>query len=67
MHLGHGEGDVLARDTLALAPPRPASLLTAEARVICALIAAGWSWDVELIREELSEVSRTCGACTPTL
>jgi hypothetical protein len=55
VHLGHGEGDILARATLALAPPRPVRLLIAEARLICALIAAGWAWDVELIREELSE------------
>jgi predicted ATPase len=55
VHLGHGEGDVLARDTLALVPPHPADLVIAEARVICALIAAGWAWDVETIRGELSE------------
>ncbi len=67
VHLGHGEGDVLARDTLALAPPRPASLVIAEARVICALIAAGWAWDVELVREEAQRGTRGPAApATPT-
>jgi predicted ATPase/DNA-binding SARP family transcriptional activator len=55
VHLGHGEGDALARKTLALPPPPIASLRIAEARVICTLIAAGWSWDVEAVRETLTE------------
>ena len=55
VQLGHGEGDVLARDTLALPFSGAQSLEVAEARVICALIAAGWSWDVELIRGALNE------------
>src|SRR2546423_1443329 len=36
-------------------PPEVPSLLIAEARVICALIAAGWSWDVEVVRGALTE------------
>jgi predicted ATPase/DNA-binding SARP family transcriptional activator len=55
VQLGHGEGDVLARDTLALPFSGARSLEVAEARVICALIAAGWSWDVEMIRDALNE------------
>jgi len=55
VQLGHGEGDVLARDTLALPFSGAESLEVAEARVICALIAAGWSWDVEMIRSSLNE------------
>jgi predicted ATPase len=55
VQLGHGEGDVLARDTLALPFSGAGSLEVAEARVICALIAAGWSWDVGMIRDALNE------------
>jgi predicted ATPase/DNA-binding SARP family transcriptional activator len=55
VQLGHGEGDVLARDTLALPVPGAPSLAIAEARVICALIAAGWTWDVEVVRGALTE------------
>jgi predicted ATPase/DNA-binding SARP family transcriptional activator len=55
VQLGHGEGDVLARDTLALPVPGSPSLVIAEARVICALIAAGWTWDVEVVRGTLTE------------
>jgi predicted ATPase/DNA-binding SARP family transcriptional activator len=55
IQLGHGEGDALSRETLALPPPEVPSLLIAEARVICALIAAGWSWDVEVVRGALTE------------
>ncbi len=72
VQLGHGEGDILARQVLAMAlpswadhpPQSPAgpapgdgspALRIAEARVICALIAAGWTWDVELVRGQLTE------------
>ena len=51
---GHGEGDTLARETLALEPPPLTTLPVVEARVICALLAAGWSWDIETIRAQLS-------------
>jgi predicted ATPase/DNA-binding SARP family transcriptional activator len=51
---GHGEGDSLARETLALEPPPLTTLQVVEARVICALLAAGWSWDIETIREQLT-------------
>jgi hypothetical protein len=70
VHLGHGEGDVLARETLALPPLPVASLRIAEARVICTLIAAGWSWDVEAVRETLTEALedlRRCGAGSLTI
>ena len=52
---GHGEGDVLAAEVLALAPPEPPTERTAEARVICALLAAGWSFDLEKVKEPLIE------------
>jgi hypothetical protein len=39
---------------LDLTPP-PLTLPLAEARVICALMAAGWSWDIERVREPLTE------------
>jgi predicted ATPase/DNA-binding SARP family transcriptional activator len=55
VQLGRGEGDVLARDALALGVPEAATLEIAEARVICALLAAGWSWEVDRIREPLTE------------
>jgi predicted ATPase/DNA-binding SARP family transcriptional activator len=50
---GRGEGDVLAREVLALEPPA-GSLLVAEARVVCAMMAAGQSWDMDAIREPLT-------------
>jgi len=52
---GHGEGDTLARDALALEPPPLTTRRIAEARAVCALLAAGWSWDIESIREPLTE------------
>jgi hypothetical protein len=50
---GRGEGDALAREVLALDPPA-GSLLIAEARVVCAMMAAGQSWDLDAIREPLT-------------
>ena len=55
VQLGHGEGDALAREVLALAPPEPPTKTTAEGRVICAMLAAGWSYDVESVKEQLAE------------
>jgi len=51
---GHGEVDALAREVLALEPPPLRTREITEARVICALLAAGWSWDIETIREPLT-------------
>jgi len=55
VQLGHGEGDVLARDTLALGAGPATTRELAEAKVICALIAAGWSWEVNTIRRQLGD------------
>jgi hypothetical protein len=52
---GHGEGETLIRDALALDPPPLTERRTAEARAICALLAAGWSWDIESVREPLTQ------------
>ena len=51
---GHGEADALCREVLALTPP-PLTVQVAEARVICALLAAGWNWEIERIRQPLTE------------
>ena len=51
---GHGEADALSREVLAMTPP-PLTTLLAEARVICSLLAAGWAWDIDRIREPLTE------------
>jgi predicted ATPase/DNA-binding SARP family transcriptional activator len=51
---GHGEGDSLARDVLGLPVP-PLTRRIAEARVICALLAAGWTWDIESVRGPLTD------------
>jgi predicted ATPase/DNA-binding SARP family transcriptional activator len=51
---GYGEADALCREVLALTPP-PMTVRLAEARVICALLAAGWNWDIERIRKPLTE------------
>jgi predicted ATPase/DNA-binding winged helix-turn-helix (wHTH) protein len=51
---GHGEADALSREVLAMTPP-PLTEQLAEARVICALLAAGWAWDIDRIREPLGE------------
>jgi predicted ATPase/DNA-binding SARP family transcriptional activator len=55
VQLGHGEGDALAREVLALTPPDPLTKRIAEARVICAMLAAGWSYDIEAVKEQLIE------------
>jgi predicted ATPase/DNA-binding SARP family transcriptional activator len=54
MQRGHGEADALCRAVLAMDPP-PLTRELAEARVICALLAAGWMWDIDSIREPLTE------------
>jgi predicted ATPase/DNA-binding SARP family transcriptional activator len=51
---GRGEGEKLAREVLAFEPPGDC-LLIAEARVVCALMAAGHSWDLETIRGPLTD------------
>ncbi len=51
---GQGEADALSREVLAMTPP-PLTKELAEARVICALLAAGWNWNIDLIRDELDE------------
>ncbi|HEY6497026.1 MAG TPA: BTAD domain-containing putative transcriptional regulator [Trebonia sp.] len=51
---GYGEADSHTREILAMTPP-PLTKEIAEAWVICALLAAGWNWDIELIREPLTE------------
>jgi predicted ATPase/DNA-binding SARP family transcriptional activator len=55
VQLGHGEGDRLARAVLALTPPDPPTKRIAEARVICAMLAAGWSYDIGAVKEQLIE------------
>ena len=49
-----GEPETLAREVLALTPSER-SARTAEARVVCALMAAGPLWDMEPVRQELTE------------
>ena len=51
---GHGEADALCCEVLAMSPP-PLTVKVAEARVICALLAAGWNWEIDRIREPLTE------------
>ena len=51
---GFGDADVLSREVLRLPSPPPTREV-AEARVICALLSAGWGWNIELIREPLNE------------
>ena len=51
---GHGEADAITREVLALPLP-PLTRQLAEGRVICAVLAAGWSWDIDLIRQPLAE------------
>ena len=48
-----GEPEALAGEVLALAP-RERSARIAEARVICALMAAGPEWDMDVVRPELT-------------
>jgi predicted ATPase/DNA-binding SARP family transcriptional activator len=52
---GHGEADALTREVLALPVPAPATQVIIEGRIICALVAAGWTWDIDSIREPLTE------------
>jgi predicted ATPase/DNA-binding winged helix-turn-helix (wHTH) protein len=51
---GHGEAPVVSREVLAMTPP-PLTQQLAEARVICSLLAAGWNWDIDRIRDPLTE------------
>jgi predicted ATPase/DNA-binding winged helix-turn-helix (wHTH) protein len=51
---GHGEAPAVSREVLAMTPP-PLTQQVAEARIICSMIAAGWNWDIDLIREPLAE------------
>jgi predicted ATPase/DNA-binding SARP family transcriptional activator len=51
---GHGEAPAVSCEVLALTPP-PLTQQLAEARVICSLLAAGWNWDIDRIREPLTE------------
>ena len=51
---GHGEADRFSRTVLALPVP-PLTRQLAEARVICALLSAGWTWEIDLIRQPLTE------------
>jgi predicted ATPase/DNA-binding SARP family transcriptional activator len=48
-----GEPDALARDVLGL-EPRKRSPLIAEARIVCALVAAGPSWEIDTVRPMLA-------------
>ena len=57
---GHGEADALCREVLAMTPP-PLTRELAEARVICALLAAGWMWDIESVRGPLTEALAALG------
>ncbi|HEX8006817.1 MAG TPA: BTAD domain-containing putative transcriptional regulator, partial [Trebonia sp.] len=61
MQRGGGEGATLAREVLALDPPQAMTLRIAEARVICALLAAGWSWDIDSVRGQLNEALACLG------
>jgi hypothetical protein len=51
---GHGEADAICREVLTMTTP-PLTMQLVEARVICALLAAGWNWNIDLIREPLTE------------
>jgi predicted ATPase/DNA-binding winged helix-turn-helix (wHTH) protein len=51
---GHGEADALCREILTMTLP-PLTRDVAEARVICALLAAGWMWDIDSVRGPLTE------------
>jgi hypothetical protein len=51
---GHGEAPAVSREVLAMTPP-PLTQQVAEARVICSMLAAGWNWDIDRIREPLTE------------
>jgi hypothetical protein len=51
---GYGEADALSREVLAMTPP-PLTVKLAEARVICSLLAAAWNWEIDRVREPLTE------------
>ncbi|WP_187365612.1 AfsR/SARP family transcriptional regulator [Trebonia kvetii] len=55
VQVGHGEADSICREVLDLPLPAPMTRQLAEGRVICALLAAGWSWDIDRIRQPLRE------------
>ena len=51
---GRGEGDALAHEVLPMSPPEE-SLLFAEARAVCAMMAASWSLDMDSVRGPLTD------------
>ena len=51
---GHGEAPAPCREVLVMPLP-PMTLPLAEGRVMCALLAAGWAWDFDSVREPLEE------------
>jgi predicted ATPase/DNA-binding SARP family transcriptional activator len=55
VQVGQGEADAICREVLAMPLPAKMTRQLAEGRVICALLAAGWSWDIERIRQPLTE------------
>jgi predicted ATPase/DNA-binding SARP family transcriptional activator len=64
-----GESQTLARETLALEPSERSPRI-AEARVVCALTAAGQSWEMDAIRPALADavadLTRWAGNAVPT-
>jgi predicted ATPase/DNA-binding SARP family transcriptional activator len=58
----NGEAESLAREVLRM-PADDSGPLIAEARVICALSAAGQSWDVEAVREDFEAAVRRFNEC----
>ena len=55
IQVGQGEADAICREVLAMPLPEPMTRQLAEGRVICALLAAGWSWDIDRVRQPLQE------------
>jgi predicted DCC family thiol-disulfide oxidoreductase YuxK len=59
-----GEPEALAREVLAL-EPRERSARMAEARVVCALTAAGETWDIDAVRPVLAAAVADLAVCSP--
>jgi hypothetical protein len=56
---GQGEADAICREVLAMAPPATMTRQLAEGQVICALMAAGWNWEIDRVRRPLMEALAT--------
>jgi predicted ATPase/DNA-binding SARP family transcriptional activator len=55
IQVAQGEADAICREVLAMPLPAPMTKQLAEGRVICALLSAGWGWEIDRVRQPVQE------------